>query len=161
MRCPTLVRYSCQNVEVDIYQGRRSFEVNLGVSINGERFSLSELICLSDSKMADSYRNPVATDNKLVVSAVSEVALLLRQFGALALRGDSSVLAALITQRQRWSDAFALDVLAEQTRPLAESAFRSGDYPRAAELYGRIRSRLSRAEKGKLALAEERSATRH
>jgi hypothetical protein len=160
-RCPTLVRYVCQDVEVDLYQGRRSFEVSAGVSINGERFSLSELIHLGDPKMADAYRNPVATDAQEVVSAVRQVALLLRQFGTLALRGDASVLAALTTQRQQWSDTFALDVLVEQTRPLAEHAFRSGDYSKAAELYARIQSRLSAAEKRKLALAEERSATRH
>lgn len=160
-RCPTLVRYVCQNVEVDIYQGRQSFEVGVGVSIDGERFSLSELIRLGDPKMADAYRSPVATDADGVVSAVSQVALLLRQFGALALRGDVSALAALTAQRQQWSETFALDVLVEQTRPLAERAFRNGDYSKAAELYARIRPRLSPAEKGKLALAEERSATRH
>lgn len=160
-RCPTLVRYVCQDVEVDFYQGRQSFEVSVGVSINGVRFSLSELIRLGDPKMADAFRNPVATDADGVVSAVSQVALLLRQFGALALRGDASVLAALTTQRQQWSDTFALDVLVEQTRPMADRAFRSGDYSKAVELYTRIQARLSPAEKGKLALAEERSATRH
>jgi hypothetical protein len=160
-RCSTLVRYVCQDVEVKIYQGRLSFEVGVGVSISGERFSLSELIRLSDPKMADAYRNPVATDVKGVVDAVSQVALLLRKFGALALRGDASVLAALIAQRQQWSDTFALDVLVEQVRPLADRAFRSGDYSKAAELYTRIRTRLSPAEEGKLALAVERSAIRH
>lgn len=160
-RCPTLVRYVRHNVEVDIYQGRQSYEVGVGIRIDGERFSLSEFIRLVDPEMANAYRNSVATDAEGVVNAVSKVALLLKQFGDLALQGNSSVMAALTTQRQQWSDNFALDVLAEQTRPLAESAFRTGDYQKAAELYARIRPRLSPAEKKKLALAEERSAIRH
>ena len=45
---------------------------------------------------------------------------------------------------------------AKQIRPRAESAFRRGDYAKAAELYGLMRERLSPAEAKKLAFAEGR-----
>jgi hypothetical protein len=51
---------------------------------------------------------------------------------------------------------YALDVLVNQLRPKAEEAFRRGDYRNAAELYERIRSRLTAAELKKLAIATER-----
>ena len=54
-------------------------------------------------------------------------------------------------------EAYALDVLAEQIRPNADAAFRSGDYRRAAELYEKIRPRLSAEEIKKLALAKARA----
>lgn len=47
---------------------------------------------------------------------------------------------------------------AEQIRPQAESAFRRGDYAKAAELCGLMRERLSPAEAKKLAFAEARCA---
>lgn len=160
-RSKTLVRYACKNIEIDIYQGRKSFEIGVGVAIDGEKFSLSELIRIHDPTIANAYRNPVATDNAGVASGVSRVVELFKQFGLTAVTGDASDVAALIDQRRQWSDTFALDVLVEQTRPRAEHAFKSGDYVKAAELYARIRSRLSPAEKGKLELAEARSSTRH
>jgi hypothetical protein len=49
---PTLVRYRHQNVEVDIYQGKQSFEIGAGITIDGERFALSELIRLVDAKVS-------------------------------------------------------------------------------------------------------------
>lgn len=158
---PTLVRYRHQNVEVDIYQGRRSFEIGAGVAIDGERFALSELVRLGDAKAADVIRNPTATDDEGVARGVSKVASWLRQFGLRALQGDATIGAELVAQRKALLEALELDALAEQIRPLAETAFRAADYLRAAELYSRIRSRLTPSEKGKLELAEVRSATRH
>lgn len=160
-RGSTLVRFVLRNVEVDIYRGRKSYEIGAGIAIDGERFSLSELVRVHEPKIAESYRNPVATDDDGVVHAVTQVASMLRKYGGFALRGDAAAIATLTSQRREWAEAFALDVLAEQTRPLAEHAFRSGDFAKAAELYARIRSRLSSAESAKLALAEARSATRH
>ena len=49
-----------------------------------------------------------------------------------------------------------MDVLAEQLRPKADAAFRSGDYHQAAELYQKIRPRLSDSGLKKLALAKKR-----
>lgn len=160
-RCSSLVRYARGNVEVDVYQGRQSFEVGVGVTIDGSRFSLSELIRGQDPSMAETYRYPVATDEEGVVRAVTAVASMLKRYGAAALQGDGATTGLLIAQRREWAIALELDALAARTRPLADAAFKAGDYAQAAELYSRIRSRLSPAESARLALAEERSATRH
>jgi hypothetical protein len=54
---PTLVRYRKDGIEVDIYHGRQSYEIWAGVSADGERFSLSKIIRMSDQAFADKYRN--------------------------------------------------------------------------------------------------------
>jgi hypothetical protein len=156
-QCSTQVRYLCKNVEVEIYHGRQSHEVGVRVSINGEWFLLSDLIRLVDSSTANAYRNPVATDARGMVSAATQVASLLKQFGAGALCGDARVVDALSVQRRLRLDTFAMEMLDDQIRPLAEHAFKSGDYSTAAKLYARIRARLSPVEARRLALSESRS----
>ncbi len=80
----------------------------------------------------------------------------MKRYGTAALRGDPQFFSTLKEQRKLWSEEYALDVLADQLRPQADEAFRRGNYSTAADLYARIRSRLSPAEVKKLALAEER-----
>lgn len=153
---PTLVRYRKGNVEVDIYHGRQSYEIGGGVAFSGTRYSMAEIIRASDPDAAKEYRNPVAASPERVAPALEELASLMQRYGVSVLRGDGQLFAALEGQRKHWAEEFSLDVLAAQLRPLAEDAFRRGDYARAAELYGRIRGCLSPAEAKKLSVAQAR-----
>jgi hypothetical protein len=92
-----------------------------------------------------------------VVAGLKELSLLLKRYGRSALDGDPQLFASLEGERKLWSEEYALDVLTEQLRPQADEAFRQKDYSKAAELYSRIRERLSPAELKKLSIAEERS----
>lgn len=156
---PTLLRYKRGDVEVDVYHGRQSYEIGVGISFAGERYAISEVLRLSNAAEANNYRNPIARTSGGVAAAMSALSSLLREHGARALSGDAKVISDLKSQRDGWSVEYALDVLEGQVRPLAEEAFRSGEYAKAAELYGRIRGRLSSLESKKLALAEERSSS--
>ncbi|HEY2560159.1 MAG TPA: hypothetical protein VGI48_10665 [Caldimonas sp.] len=155
---PTLVRYrnGDGDVEVDIYHGRQSYEVGGGVTIFGLRYAMSEIMRASDPDMAKEYRNAVATTPEGVAAGLKELSALMQRYGSAALLGDPRFFSVLEEGRRQWAQEFALDVLVGQLRPQAEEAFRRGDYSMAAELYGRIRERLSPAEAKKLALAEER-----
>jgi hypothetical protein len=153
---PTLVRYLKDGIEVDIFHGRQSYEIGAGVSADGERFSLSEIIRMSDQAFADQYRNYVATTPVGINEGLEELSLLLRRFGGAALQGDRDFFLLLKKQRKQWAEKYALEVLSKQLLPKANDAFRRGDYAAAADLYGRIRDCLSPAEIKKLALAEER-----
>jgi hypothetical protein len=154
---PTLVRYRNEDIEVDVYHGRRSFEVGSGVAGLGVRYAMSELIRVADPEAAKTYRLTIATTPAEVADALEELSSLMRRYGAAALRGESQSFSALAKQREQWSEDYALDVLAGQLRPQADDAFRRGDYATAAQLYERIRGRLSLAEVKKLALAQSRS----
>lgn len=117
---------------------------------------MSEIVRATDPEVARSYRNYVATTTEEVSAGLKELSALVRRYGARVLQADRPFCLKLEKQRERWADEYALDVLETQLRPQAEQAFRRGDYSRAAELYGRIRERLTPAEAKKLAIADER-----
>jgi hypothetical protein len=153
---PTIVRFRKDGLTCTVYHGRRSFEIGVEIELGEERYSMSELIRSADPVMAEQYRNPTAATAVELAAGLERVANLMQRFGALALLGDPSYFAELRQQRATWSESYALDVLAEQTRPKAESAFREGRYREAAALYEKIALRLSRAEQKKLAIARKR-----
>lgn len=152
----TLVLYQKGSIEVDIYHGRQSYEISAGVTGFGTRYAMSEIIGITDPETAKRYRNAVATTPEGVAVALAELSSLMKLYGTAVLRGDQQVFSKLKEQRVKWSEEYALDVLADQLRPQADEAFRQGDYSTAADLYARIRERLSPAETKKLRLAEER-----
>jgi hypothetical protein len=88
--------------------------------------------------------------------ALEELRGLMKRYAGSALDGDPKLFSALERERKSWSESYALDVLADQLRPQADEAFRQKDYARAADLYSRIRERLSPTEVKKLRVAEER-----
>ncbi len=157
---PTLVRYCKGDIEVDIYHGRQSFEIGGGITVAGTRYSMGEIIRAVDPGVAKGYRNSTATTPEGIAASVEELAALMQHYGFGALSGEQEFVAVLEQQGKQWAEGYALDVLAAQLRPQAEVAFRRGSYEQAAELYGRIRERLSPAEVKKLSLALERRARR-
>lgn len=154
---PTLVRYRKGGVEIDVYHGRQSYEIGLGITAFGARYAISEIIRHIDPEIAKSYRYAAATTPDGVVSGLKELNLLLKRHARSALDGNLQFFSSLESERKLWSVEYALDVLTDQLRPQADEAFRQKDYSKAAELYSRIRGRLSPAELKKLSIAEERS----
>jgi hypothetical protein len=153
---PTLVRYGNGSLEIRVYHGRRSFEIGVEIDFSGTSYSLSEVIRTTDPAVAETLRNPIASTEEGVRHGLQEVSSLLQTYGAPAYAGNARFFEGLERQRQAWFENYADDTLASQLRPKAEEAFRRGDYVKAAELYGRIRSRLTPAEMKKLSLAERR-----
>jgi hypothetical protein len=153
---PTLVRYRKDDVEADVYHGRQSYEIGAGVTCFGIRYSMSEVIRATDPGAAKTYRNAIATTPEGVADGLAELSLMMKRYGTAALQGAPQFFSTLAKQRKQWSEDYAFDVLADLLRPRAAEAFRRGDYVTAAELYGRIRVRLSPAETKKLDLAEAR-----
>ena len=154
---PTLVRYRKDKIEVTLYHGRQSFELGFEIDRDGGRYSISEIIGVVDVDVAKRYRNYAATTPAGVVEGLNQLAELVMRYGDLALRDDPTFFAMLEDHRKSWPDEYALDVLSTQLRPKAQAAFQRGNYREAAELYERIRARLSAAEEKKLALAKERA----
>ncbi len=151
---PTLVRYRKGGVEVDVYHGRQSYEIGAGVTAFGVRYSIGEIIRHADPDTAKRYRNYVATTPEGVVVGLGELSSLMQRYSRSVLDGDRQFFSVLENQRKLWSEEYAFDVLFEQLRPQADEAFRQKDYSKAADLYSRIRKRLSPAELKKLSLAE-------
>lgn len=155
---PTIVRYRKGDLDLSVYHGRRSFEVGLEIGHGDEQFSMSEMIRSSDPTAAEHYRNPVARTPADLASSVGRLANLLQRYGERGLRDDPQFFATLRQQRKSWSEEYALDVLAEQTRPKAAAAFQEGRYREAADLYEKIIRRLTPAEQKKLAVARRKAS---
>ena len=156
---PTLVRY-CQrkgSVEVDVYHGRKSYEIGVGINAFGTRYAISEIIRHIDSEAEKYFHYPATTTPEGVVVGLDELSSLMKRYCRSALDGDSQLFSILESERKSWSEEYALDVLADQLRPQADEAFRQRNYAKSAELYSRIRDRLSPAEIKKLSIAEERN----
>lgn len=153
---PTLVRYRKGAVEVDVYHGRQSYEIGAGVTAFGTRYAISEIIRHIEPDFAKRYHYAAATTPESVVIGLEELSTLMKRYGRTALAGDPQLFTLLEGERKLWSEEYALDVLVGQLRPQADEAFRQRDYSKAADLYSRIRERLSPAEIKKLSIAEGR-----
>jgi hypothetical protein len=154
---PTLIRYRKGSVEVDVYHGRRSYEIGAGVSYLGTRYAMADIIRAVDPTAAKAYRDPIASTTESVIAGLDELGTFVERYCLIALQGDSEFFSTLEGKRKVWVEEYWLDSLASQLRPQADDAFRQGDYSKAAELYARFRSCLSPAEVKKLTLAEKRS----
>ena len=153
---PTIVRYRMGDVEVDVYHGRKSYELGFEIGLGGSKYSMSELIRATDPETSTQYRNFVARTQSSLSEGLSRLEGLVKRYGRQALLGDPEFFVGLESQRKSWAEGYALDVLEGQLRPRADEAFRRGNYQEAAELYERIRPRLTPAELKKLAVARER-----
>ena len=153
---PTLVRYQNKGLEVEIFHGRRSYEVDAGITGHGVRYSIAEVVEVDGPGATHKYRPRVARTPDALAPALEELCRMMKIHGARALGDDPMFFSMLARHRDQWAKDLELDVLARQLRPKAEEAFRLGHYEFAANLYGRFRARLTPAEAKKLAIAESR-----
>jgi len=154
---PTIVRYRKSDLELEVYQGRLSYEIGINIGHGDEKFSMGALIRAVDPVGGGKYRDWAATSSEALAAGLDRLAELLRRYGERALRNDLSFFEELGKQGEAWAETYSLDVLVAQIRPKAELAFRENRYREAAELYERISARLSVAERMKLAIARKRS----
>ena len=154
---PTIVRYRKDDLVLNVFHGRQSYEISMEIGRDDEMYSLSSLISAADPEAVRSHQHWAATTPEALASGVARLATLVRCYGARALRDDPAFFADLRKQRKSWSNDFALDVLARQIRPKAAAAFRERRYGEAAELYEKISARLSGAERAKLAFCRKRT----
>ena len=153
-----LVRFQNLNgdVEVGVYYERQSYEPGITVTHGGISCSLGQMIRVVEPQTGKEYRDFAVTTESGLTEGLERLVKLTKRYGQRAIQGDLEFYADLEIKRKSWVHEYALDVLVNQLRPKAEEAFRRGDYRNAAELYERIRSRLTAAELKKLAIATER-----
>lgn len=154
---PTIVRYRKRDIQVDVYHGRRSYEIGLGVTWLDTRYELPDFIAIADPQAADEYYTPMASTRDGVSECLTRLAELAKYYCGQALQGDSEYFAEAAEKHKSQMEKYWLEMNARQLRPQAHEAFRLGKYREAAELYKQIQPLLSPAELKKLAIAEERS----
>jgi len=154
---PTIVRYGKGDIQVDVYHGRRSYEIGLGVTWLGTRYELPDFIDVVDPQVVEEYYAPMASTREGVIEGLTRLAELVKRYCGQALQGDSEFFAETAGKHKLRVEKYWLEMNAKQLRPQAHEAFQLGKYREAVELYKQIRPLLSPAELKKLAIAKKRS----
>jgi hypothetical protein len=152
---PTLVRFRTSVLEVDLYHGRQSYEIDAGISYLGERYAMEHIIRVVDSEASERYHIWQSSTREGVAAGLAELSSLMKRYCGPALRGDEQFFLTLKQQREVWWAAYLDHMDAAQVRPKADDAFHRKDYAAAADLYVLIRNQLSPAEIKKLEYAEK------
>jgi len=121
---PTIVRYRKDDIEADVYHGRKSYELGFEIGRDGVKYSMSELIRATDADAAKGYRNFAATTQRALTDGLAQLKGLIKQYGQRALNGDPEFFVMLENQHKTWGEEYALEVLELQLRPKADEAFR-------------------------------------
>jgi hypothetical protein len=159
----TIVRFESNEVFVNIYHGRASYE--LGVEIGQLRkdtdvpecgFTLGEIISVADSKIGSMYRPYQISMPQQINKFVSETAELVRRYATSALIGDRAYFQRLSDLRVRISNAYIKEMELSRIRTDVEVAWREKNYKQVVELYGAVEDDLTSSEIKKLGYAKRK-----
>lgn len=159
---PTFVRFESRRAYVNVYHGRRSFELGLEIGplqttrLEESPFSMSEIVRLAEPEDSGGYRNFATRTVEGVNEGVRRLASLLRGYVESGLLRDPGVFARLGRQRAAWSEELARSVDLAQLRRELDPAWHAKDYSRVVELLEPLRAALTPSELKTLAFAKKR-----
>jgi hypothetical protein len=160
---PTFVRFESEHDYVNIYHGRKSFELGLEIgpseaSGSDERpYPMSGLIRLVEPSKADEYRNYATHTADGVAEGVQRLAALFRRYVDAGVLDDATLYSRLEENRKAWSRDYATKVKLGQARRKVEIAWHAKDYLKVVTLLRPLRDALTPAERQKLDFAEKHS----
>ena len=154
---PSLVRYCKGRLGLDVYHGRRSYEIGVELLRGRECFSVGLAVGVVDPDAYRKYRLPAATTKSALVVSVEKQACIVRRYAEPALRGNRRFFRQLRDLGEENARQLAIDSLVFQVRPKAAEAFRERRFADAVGLYERIGDHLTVAERAKLKAARRRS----
>lgn len=162
----TFVRYESAEVFVNVYHGRASFE--LGVEIGRskepeeEKLTIYDIVAWAGAEKAEGFGRHVmfqVSSPEGVREFVPKIARLVQKYAIPFIKGDATAYREALEARTRAAAEYVKQVNVRQVRSKAEAAWSGKDYAQVAELYGRMRDRLSEVESKKLAYAEHQVLT--
>lgn len=160
----TLVRFESKCVYVNVYHGRKSFELGLEVGQaalglpNGTPYTMSEIVRLAEPAKADEYRNYAARDAAGVRAGVQQLAALFRRYFDAGVLDDSGVFVRFKRQREAWAQDFAQEVNLRQVRRKLDVVWHAKKYSEVVELLEPLRATLTPTELKKLEYAKKEIA---
>jgi hypothetical protein len=154
----TFVRFESPTASVNVYHGRRSFEIGLEIesaSSPTDAYSFSEVLRLSDREQGEQYRNYATHTTQGVAEGVRKLAELLQRCIGGGLFDDKQLFSRLKLQRQELAKNYALETQLEQARRKSEIAWHKKDYVAVVKALKPLRAALTATEVGKLEFAEK------
>lgn len=157
---PTFVRYESATMFLNVYHGRRSYEINLEIGGRddpvGRSYRLPDV--LSALLEPDDRRQTFfqASNPQAVRWCVQAVAELVARYCAQLLNGDMATLAQVASHHSEAARDLTRNVVQRPVREAAERAWHAKDYAKVRELYESMGDGLSPLERKRLEYAEKR-----
>lgn len=154
----TFVRFESPWVSINVYHGRRSFEIGLEIESAlspTDAYSASEILRLVDPKQAEHYRNYATHTAQGVAEGVRQLAELFQRCIAAGNLDDNQLFSRLKVQREELGKKYALETQLVQARRKAEAAWHTKDYAAVVKALKPLRAALTATELGKLEFAEK------
>ena len=161
---PTLVTFESPSLFINIYHGRRSFELGFEIGEKvGPRdlhFSIGELIYLVDSQKGEEYQGLQASTQDRVGNLVPRLASLVKEYAADALKGNAKCFEALAALREQRGDALLKKWRLSGIRESADKAWKDKNLDRIVELYESMQGDLSAVESKRLQYAKKHTLSK-
>lgn len=157
----TLVRFESSNVAINVYHGRRSFEINLEIELLESEegpYSFSEILRLVDQARGDAYRNYATHTKEGVTDGVRSLSQAFQECLRHGILDDSNLFTHLKLQRDELSASYALETQLQQARKKADEAWRSGECHKVVELLSPLQEWLEPSEVKKLEYARKKTS---
>lgn len=156
---PTFVRFESKRVYVNVYHGRKSFEMGLEIGplagrLEERPYSTSEIIRLIEPGNADIYRDFATRNADGVQEGVRRLATLFFRHVEEGVLDDAGLFDRLAKQRETWNQEFSREVNLGKARRELEGAWHAQDYAKVVELLEPFRADLTQSELKKLEYAK-------
>ena len=154
----TFVRFESSAFGVNVYHGRRSFEIGLEIESTRsltETYSTPEILRLVDKKEADQYKYYATHTPQGVAEGVRLLAELFQRCVAAGILEDNQIFSRLQTQRQEIAAEYALQVELRHAHRKIEAAWSAKDFLQVVKILAPFHwGSIMPAELKKLAYAQ-------
>lgn len=154
----TLVRFESSAFAVNVYHGRRSYEIGLEIESTRsltETYSIPEILRLVDKKEADQYSYYASHTPQGVAEGVRLLAELFQRCVAVGILEDNQIFSRLESQRKDIAAEYALQVELRQAQRRIEAAWSEKDFRQVVKILAPLQEHLNPAELKKLEYARK------
>jgi hypothetical protein len=157
---PTLVRFESSKMSINVYHGRRSFEIDLEIEpahSPADAYSFAAILRLIDRQQLGHTRSYATHTAQGVAEGVRELAELFQQCIATGILNDSELFSRLKTQSAEWARDYAFETQLEQALKKFESAWATKDFGKVVQILAPFQEHLSQLNLKKLEYARKHS----
>lgn len=145
-------------MEINVYHGRRSFEISLEIKsleTPTESYPISALVRLFDAKRGEEYKVYSTHTVEGVAEGVRRLAKLLHECLKAGVLDDKQLFSRLKLQRHDLAGKYALEVQLSQGRQQSESAWAKKDFAKVVKILSPLQEHLNPSDLKKLEYAKK------
>jgi hypothetical protein len=158
----TFVRYESISSFVNIYHGRRSFELGVEIGrlekvpgLQENWYTIGEILDLIGVREKLGFTFFQASTHERVQMLVPKLAEYVREYARPIFEGDSKIFESLSNLRRKKSEDLIREMRLSQIRDKATTAWHKKDYAKLIELYNSMKDDLTQVEIKKLEYAKK------